>query len=114
MGARVGRRSAGACAGALALAGGVALAAGCMETRRSNGEDCLKNDDCLSGICSSLVCAAAPPVTSAEPMADGGAVAETGSSPPDAEEDGGEPADAQDDGVTDADDGSANDGGSVD
>lgn len=42
----------------LALA---APASACMETRRSLGEDCLKNDDCLSGVCSQLKCASSAP-----------------------------------------------------
>ena len=40
----------------------VALAAGCAEQRRSLGEDCLKDDDCLSGICADNRCVAAPPL----------------------------------------------------
>lgn len=53
----------------------IALACGdaCMETRRSLGEDCLKNDDCLSGICSQLHCAASPPIIDARvTRSDGG------------------------------------------
>lgn len=41
----------------------VGLAGACAETRRSVGEDCLKSQDCLSGICSQLVCIASPPTT---------------------------------------------------
>ena len=37
------------------------LVCACMETRRSLGEDCLKNDDCLSGVCAQFLCASAPP-----------------------------------------------------
>ena len=37
----------------------------CTETRRSIGEDCLKADDCLSGVCSSQKCNAAPPLLDA-------------------------------------------------
>ena len=33
----------------------VALAS-CAETRRSLGEECLKNDDCLSGLCVARAC----------------------------------------------------------
>jgi hypothetical protein len=43
----------------------VVLAASCAETRRSQGEACLKSEDCLSGICSQLVCVAAPPTIDA-------------------------------------------------
>ncbi|MDP9151230.1 MAG: hypothetical protein M3O36_14990 [Myxococcota bacterium] len=44
----------------------VALAGACSETRRALGEDCLKNVDCLSGICSQLRCAAQPYVIDAQ------------------------------------------------
>jgi len=50
------------------VASAVALFA-CAETRRTLGEDCLKSDDCLSGICSSLKCAEAPPILGASPTA---------------------------------------------
>ena len=42
---------------ALAL---LTVAVACTETRRSLGEDCLKDDDCLSGFCSQLQCSAPP------------------------------------------------------
>lgn len=40
----------------------VALAAigGCGETRRPIGDECLRSDDCLSGVCSDKTCVAAP------------------------------------------------------
>ncbi len=53
------------------LVGGQLLCA-CMETRRAIGEACLKNDDCLSGICSQLVCVAPPPLLDAQIVADAG------------------------------------------
>lgn len=40
---------------------GVLLTFSCMETRRSLGEDCLKDGDCLSGVCSQLRCATTAP-----------------------------------------------------
>ena len=43
--------------GALLL---MALLAACSETRRSLGEDCLKDGDCVSGTCSQLRCSAPP------------------------------------------------------
>jgi hypothetical protein len=43
--------------------------AGCQLTSRALGEDCLKDQDCLSGICSQLKCAAAPPLLSSFPQA---------------------------------------------
>jgi hypothetical protein len=40
----------------------IAVASACVQTQRALGEDCLKDQDCLSGICSQLQCAAAPPL----------------------------------------------------
>lgn len=41
---------------------------GCGETRRPIGDDCLRSDDCLSGVCSDKLCVAAPTlVTGAGP-----------------------------------------------
>jgi uncharacterized membrane protein YgcG len=45
--------------------GALSLAYACAETKRSLGDECLKDQDCLSGICSQLVCAAAPPLIDA-------------------------------------------------
>lgn len=50
--------------------GGIVLSSACVETRRSLGEDCLKDDDCLSGVCSQLFCAALPPTIDAALFAD--------------------------------------------
>ena len=38
------------------------LLAACGETRRPIGEECLRGEDCLSGVCSSRTCVAAPPL----------------------------------------------------
>jgi hypothetical protein len=54
----------------LPLFGGTVLSSACVETRRSLGEDCLKDDDCLSGVCSQLFCAALPPTIDAALFAD--------------------------------------------
>jgi hypothetical protein len=103
-----------------ALVGACVLAGGCMETQRALGEACLKNDDCLSGICSSLTCAAAPPLVGTEAVADAAGAADTSTEPP---EDASESKDtASDQGPSaeepDADDAAessaADDGGSVD
>jgi hypothetical protein len=53
-----------------------------METRLSLGEECLKDDQCLSGICSQLHCAA-PPSTIDAPvvLADAGVDATTDGPP---------------------------------
>jgi hypothetical protein len=49
----------------VALALGAGAASACVQSQRALGEDCLKDQDCLSGICSELQCAAAPPVLDA-------------------------------------------------
>ena len=51
---------------------------GCMETRRSLGEDCLKDEDCLSGTCLQLHCAAEPPTTDARALTEAAAEVSSG------------------------------------
>jgi hypothetical protein len=51
----------------------VGLAQACAESRRSLGDECLKSQDCLSGICSQFACAAPPPTLDTEENADTGA-----------------------------------------
>jgi hypothetical protein len=34
----------------------------CGETRRPIGDECLRDDDCLSGVCSARSCVSAPPL----------------------------------------------------
>ena len=42
---------------------GLAAAAGsCSESRLSLGESCLRDEDCLSGVCAQQYCVAAPPL----------------------------------------------------
>lgn len=41
----------------------VLVGPGCGETRRPLGDECLRDDDCLSSACSGRVCVAAPPLT---------------------------------------------------
>lgn len=48
---------------ALAAAGLLAAAA-CGETRRTIGEECIRNDDCLSDVCSARECVGQPPLIS--------------------------------------------------
>jgi len=43
----------------LALVAGCTFA-GCGETRLPIGDECLRGDDCLSGVCSARTCVAAP------------------------------------------------------
>jgi O-acetyl-ADP-ribose deacetylase (regulator of RNase III) len=61
----------------------MALVAACGETRLPIGEECLRGADCLSGVCSSRTCVAAPALvtgvggpppdeTARIPVADGG------------------------------------------
>lgn len=53
---------------ALGAALALAALAACGETRRPIGDECLRDEDCLSGVCSSRLCVAAPPlVTGAGP-----------------------------------------------
>jgi hypothetical protein len=44
--------------------GTAALAGACAETKAPVGAACMKSEDCLSGVCSQLVCAAPAPTTS--------------------------------------------------
>ena len=50
----------GAVAAGLAM---VLLGSACGETRRPLGDECLRDDDCLSRACSGRVCVASPPLT---------------------------------------------------
>ena len=45
---------------ALATALALTVVAACGETRRPIGDECLRGDDCLSGVCSARSCVAAP------------------------------------------------------
>lgn len=56
----------------------------CNETRRSLGEECLKGDDCVSGLCSSQHCVEPAPVLEAGVATDAGNVAVTDGAPVDA------------------------------
>lgn len=38
------------------------LVLACGETRRPIGDECLRGDDCLSGVCSARSCVSAPPL----------------------------------------------------
>lgn len=38
----------------------VAVALACGETRRPIGDECLRDDDCLSGACANRTCVSAP------------------------------------------------------
>ena len=68
----------------------------CGETRSPIGEECLRSSDCLSGVCSSRTCVAAPGlVTGAGPSPPDEApripVGEGGVAPADAQGGGGQP-----------------------
>lgn len=54
--------------------GALSLAYACVETKRSLGTECIKSEDCLSGICSQFLCAAAPPLTDTMANAEAGEV----------------------------------------
>jgi hypothetical protein len=45
----------------------------CIELKGSDGTDCLRNEDCQSGVCSQLKCVPVPPVLELEAGPDGGA-----------------------------------------
>lgn len=66
------------------IAGLSALVVGCGETRRGTGEECLRNDDCLSGVCSSRVCVGSSPQVGspAAPQGDDGAEGDAGGTLP--------------------------------
>jgi len=53
---------------------GLLLMGACGETRRAYGEECLRHEDCLSGVCAARLCVSAPPLTGS-----------AGSSPPNEE-----------------------------
>ena len=90
----------------LVLVGVVGTAAilACAETRRGLGDACLKNDDCLSGVCSGLTCASQPPLLDGSP--ENVRDAATEGAPTDATADG-----ADDALPTDAESGDADEGG---
>ncbi|MBV9945510.1 MAG: hypothetical protein JOZ69_01525 [Myxococcales bacterium] len=67
-------------AGPVGAVAGALLLGGCVETRRALGESCLKNTDCLSGICSQLRCDVLPPLTDTRLISD--AAAGDGAFPP--------------------------------
>lgn len=46
-----------------------AILAACGETRLPIGEECLRGEDCLSGICSARTCVAAPALVTGAPPA---------------------------------------------
>jgi hypothetical protein len=43
----------------------------CTEELRTNGQSCLKSNDCLSGVCANFTCVAAAPLLDAEVNGDG-------------------------------------------
>jgi hypothetical protein len=62
----------------------VAMAA-CGETRRPIGDECLRDDDCLSGVCSARSCVSAPPLrvgTTGPTPDEQPDIAEAGTAPP--------------------------------
>jgi hypothetical protein len=69
-------RLAYAAAIAVVAAGPAVGASGCDPGTRSLGEECLRDQDCTSGVCAQLKCAAAPPLIDAELASDVAAEAE--------------------------------------
>jgi len=43
----------------------VGILAACTDVRRAQGDDCLKNQDCVSGICTQFVCSGPAPLLDA-------------------------------------------------
>ncbi len=78
----------------LPIAGAVGLAAACAQLKGSLGDQCLKNEDCQSGLCSQLRCVAAPELLDATPGApeDDGASDGAETDGPGTPADGGAPA----------------------
>jgi hypothetical protein len=64
---------------AIAVAAGVVVA--CVELKGQLGSDCLKNQDCQSGVCSQLKCAEAPPLFEFEAGPDAAPDAADGAAP---------------------------------
>ncbi len=79
--------------------------AACANTDKVVGEECIKSDDCLSGLCESQVCVAAPPFLSVPSANPADAALDT--SPPDSAADSAPADDASDSAPTgdDGDDG---------
>lgn len=81
---------------AAAVVTALGVAAACVPSPRGNGDACLKDQDCLSGICADALCRAAPTLLDAEATADGsladGATGEAG--PGDAAADAPAPSDS--------------------
>src|SRR5215472_13336794 len=85
----------------LAGTGGVAgLVVACVELKGSLGADCLKDEDCQSGVCTQLKCAALPPALELDAGPDAAVDATTDAPPttgtdaPASTTDGTSPADA--------------------
>jgi hypothetical protein len=64
---------------AIGVAAGVVVA--CVELKGQLGSDCLKNQDCQSGVCSQLKCAEAPPLFEFEAGPDAAPDAADGGTP---------------------------------
>jgi hypothetical protein len=47
---------------AYAVAAAAIVFCACGESRRPIGEECLRDDDCLSGVCAARTCVSAPPL----------------------------------------------------
>lgn len=63
---RNGLRSGRVVAGLAAIGGIAGVVVACIELKGSLGSDCLKNQDCQSGVCSQLRCVEQPPLLELE------------------------------------------------
>jgi uncharacterized membrane protein YgcG len=68
----------------------LSLAYACAEVRRSLGDECIKSEDCLSGICSQFVCSASPPLIDAMVENEEAGESETGPAPDSSSSGGGD------------------------
>ena len=63
------------------IAGVATAVVACIELKGSDGSDCLRNEDCQSGVCSQLLCVAVPPVLELDAGPDAGADGATDGAP---------------------------------
>jgi predicted small secreted protein len=54
----------------------IAMLAACTETARGLGEQCLKGEDCTSGVCVGQVCSESPPLLQGNPTTPADAASE--------------------------------------
>jgi hypothetical protein len=88
----------------------VVSSARCANVDRGLGEACLRDEDCLSGVCAGQVCVSAPPVLSTLPTTDAAAMVDGAAHDSQAPDSGTDAPSAMDAGALDS--GSPEDGSS--